>query len=72
MRITIVISFGPKKDYTKGGEIKLYNEDLYSLYSSPDIWGVIELRLIWQDMQHAWTKQKIYTEISFANLTVKD
>lgn len=48
MGITIVISFVPKKDYIKGGRIKLYNEDLYNLHSSPDIWRVTELRLIWQ------------------------
>lgn len=36
MGITIVISFDPKKDYIRR-RMKLCNEDLYNLYSSPDI-----------------------------------
>lgn len=48
MGIKIIISFGPKIDYIKGGRIKLYNEDLYNLNFSLDIWRATELRLTWQ------------------------
>jgi hypothetical protein len=29
--------FGPKRDETTGGSRKLHNEELHSLYSSPNI-----------------------------------
>jgi hypothetical protein len=34
--------FGPKREQVTEGMIKLPNEELYNLYSSPDIIGVIK------------------------------
>jgi hypothetical protein len=36
--------FGPKRDEVKGEWIKLHNEELYDLYSSPNIVQVIKSR----------------------------
>jgi hypothetical protein len=36
--------FGPKRDEVTGGWIKLYNEELHGLYSSPNIIRVIKAR----------------------------
>jgi hypothetical protein len=38
--------FGPKRDEVTGGWIKLHNEELHSLYSSPSIVRVIKARRI--------------------------
>jgi hypothetical protein len=38
--------FGPKRDGVKGGWRKLYNEELYNLYSSPSIIRIIKSRRI--------------------------
>jgi hypothetical protein len=38
--------FGPKRDEVPGKWRKLYNEKLKDLYSSPNILGVIQLRII--------------------------
>jgi hypothetical protein len=37
-------TFGPKRDEVTGGWKKLYNEELYDLYSSPSIVRVIKAR----------------------------
>jgi hypothetical protein len=39
--------FGPKRDEVTGGCRKLYNEELHNLYTSPNIIGVIKLRMGW-------------------------
>jgi hypothetical protein len=39
--------FGPKRDRVTGGWIKLYNEELYNLYSSPSIIRIIKSRRRW-------------------------
>jgi hypothetical protein len=36
--------FGPKRDEVTGGWRKLHNEELHSLYSSPDISAIIKSR----------------------------
>jgi hypothetical protein len=36
--------FGPKRDEVTGGWRKLYNEDLYNVYSSPSIIRMIKSR----------------------------
>jgi hypothetical protein len=36
--------FGPKRDEVTGGWRKLHNEELHSLYTSPDITRVIKSR----------------------------
>jgi hypothetical protein len=36
--------FGPKRDEVKGGWIKLHNEELHGLYSSPSIVRMIKAR----------------------------
>jgi hypothetical protein len=36
--------FGPKRDEVTGGWRKLYNEELYDLYSSPSIIRIIKSR----------------------------
>jgi hypothetical protein len=38
--------FGPKGDGVTGGWRKLYNGELYNLYSSPSIITIIKLRRI--------------------------
>ena len=39
--------FGPKADGVKGKWRKLYNEELYYLYSSPNVISVIKSRMRW-------------------------
>ena len=42
---------GPKRDEVTGDWRRLHNEELYNLYSSPDIIRVIKSRIItWTDM----------------------
>jgi hypothetical protein len=38
--------FGPKKDERRGEWRKLHNEELYALYSSPNVFWVIKSRKI--------------------------
>jgi hypothetical protein len=43
--------FGPKRDEVTGGQRKLNNEELHSLYSSPNIIRMIKSRRMrWADM----------------------
>jgi hypothetical protein len=44
LRIGLRRIFGPKRDEVTGKWIKLHNEELNDLYSSPDIFQVIESR----------------------------
>jgi hypothetical protein len=39
--------FGPKRDEVTGEWRRLHNEELYDLYSSPNIFQVIESRRTW-------------------------
>jgi hypothetical protein len=39
--------FGPKRDEVTGEWRKLRNEELYGLYSSPDIWMIKSRRMNW-------------------------
>jgi hypothetical protein len=40
--------FGPKRDEVIEGWRKMYNEELYNLYVSPNIFRIIKLRrIIW-------------------------
>jgi hypothetical protein len=36
--------FGPKRQEVVGGWRRLHNEELHTLYTSPDIFSVIKLR----------------------------
>jgi hypothetical protein len=36
------IIFGPKRDELRGGWIKLHNEELHDLYTSPSVIRIIE------------------------------
>jgi hypothetical protein len=38
--------FGPKRDEVTGGWRKLHNEELYNLYSSPNIIRIIKSRMM--------------------------
>jgi hypothetical protein len=37
---------GPKREEVAGGWRRLHNEGLYNLYASPDVTGVIKLRMM--------------------------
>jgi hypothetical protein len=46
---------GPKRDEVTGGWIKLHNEELHGLYSSPSIVRMIKARRMrWAGMWRAW------------------
>jgi hypothetical protein len=52
--------FGPKRDGVAGRWIKLHNEELHNLYSSPSIIRIIKSRRMrWagQDMWHEWGRR---------------
>jgi hypothetical protein len=51
--------FGPKRE-EDGSWRKLHNDELHSLYSSPNIVRVIKLRGMW-DMWHAWGRGEVLT-----------
>jgi hypothetical protein len=42
--VTVISTFGPKKDGVTGGWRKLHNEELHNLYSSPSIIRIIKWR----------------------------
>jgi hypothetical protein len=53
--------FGPKRD-EDGSWRKLRNDELHSLYSSPNIVRLIKSRRMrWLDMWHAWGRGKVFT-----------
>jgi hypothetical protein len=53
--------FGPKRD-EDGSWRKLHNDELHSLYSSPNIVRVIKSRTMrWRDMWHAWGRGEVFT-----------
>jgi hypothetical protein len=52
--------FGPKRE-EDGSWRKLHNDELHSLYSSPNIVRVIKLRRMrWAGMWHAWGRRGVY------------
>jgi hypothetical protein len=54
--------FGPKREEDRSWR-KLYNYELHSLYSSPNIVRVIESRRMrLADMWHAWRRGEVFTE----------
>jgi hypothetical protein len=40
-------TFAPKREEVTGGWIKLYNDELHGLYSSPNIRVIISRRMRW-------------------------
>jgi hypothetical protein len=54
--------FGPKRD-GDGSWRKLHNDELHSLYSSPNFVRVIKSRRMrWAEMWHAWMSGEVFTE----------
>jgi hypothetical protein len=53
--------FGPKRE-ENGSWRKLHNDEIHSLYSSPNIVMVIKSRRMkWADMWHAWWREEVFT-----------
>jgi hypothetical protein len=49
--------FGPKRDEVPGEWMNLHNEELHTLYSSPNIIRKLKSRRMrWADMWHAWER----------------
>jgi hypothetical protein len=64
--------FGPKSE-EDGSWRKLHNDELHSLYSSPNTVRVINQgELGGRDMWHAWRKGEIFTGFWLGGLTVRD
>jgi hypothetical protein len=64
--------FGPKR-LKVGSWIKLHNDELHSLYSSPNIVGVIKSReMSWWDMWHAWRRGEVFTGFWLEGPKVRD
>ena len=62
-------TFGPKRDGVTGECRKLHNEDLNSLYSSPNIVLVIKSRRMnGRGMWHVWRKGEVCTRFRLGNL----
>jgi hypothetical protein len=58
-RVLIRIS-GPNREGVMGGWRKLYNGELYNLYSSTSIIRIIKWRRMrWEDMWHEWGRRGI-------------
>jgi hypothetical protein len=64
---------GPKRDEVTGEQRRLHNEELYDLYSSPDIILVIKTRrLRWAKHVALWGAKRVCTGFSWENLSERD
>jgi hypothetical protein len=64
--------FEPKRDGDGSGR-KLHNDELHSLYSSPNIVRVIKSKRIGgRDMWHAWWKGEVFTGFWLGGPNVRD
>jgi hypothetical protein len=64
--------FGPKRE-KDGSWRKLHNDELHSLYSSPNIVRVIKSRKMGgQDMWHAWGRGEVFTGFWLGGPKVRD
>jgi hypothetical protein len=62
---------GPKKN--DGSWRKLYNDELHDLYSSPNIFRVINSRTMrWADMGHGWGRRAVFIGFWLGGPTVRD
>jgi hypothetical protein len=64
--------FGPKRDEVIGEWRRLHNEELYDLYSSPNIIRVIKSRMKWRSMWHVRGTGEVHTGFWWGNLMVRD
>jgi hypothetical protein len=64
--------FGPKREEDESWR-KLHNDELYSIYSSPNIVRVIKSRRMrGQDMCHAWGRGEVFTGFWLGGPKVRD
>jgi hypothetical protein len=65
-------AFGPKRE-EDGSWRKVHNDELHSLYSSPNIVRMIKSRrLRWADVCHAWRRGDVFTGFWLGRPKVKD
>jgi hypothetical protein len=63
----------PKKDEVTGEWRRLHNEELYDLYSTPNIIRVMKSRLMrWADHVARIGDQKVHTGFGLGNLSERD
>jgi hypothetical protein len=64
--------FGPKRE-EDGSWRKLHNDELHSLYSSPNIVRVIKLmRIKWAGQWHAWGRGEVLTRFWLGGPKTRD
>jgi len=65
--------FGPKRDEVTGGWIKLHDEELNVLYSSPNIvWVIKSRRIRWAGNVVCMGRVQVYTGFWWGNLRERD
>ena len=65
--------FGPKRDEVTGEWRRLHNEEIYALYSSPNITRVIKFRkLRWRGHVARMGKVEVHTRLWWRNLREGD
>ena len=64
--------FGPTRDEVTGEWRRLRNEELYDVYSSPNIVQVIKPRMRWAGMQHVWGRREVHTGLWWGDLKERD
>ena len=65
--------FGPKRDKVTGEWRKVHNEELYDLYSSPNIvWVIISKTMRWEGHVTRMGRVEVYTGFWWGNLRERD
>jgi hypothetical protein len=60
-------TFGPNRDEVTREWIRVYDEELYDLYSPPILFGVIISRMRWMGICLLWERREVHTGFWWRN-----